>query len=81
MAEIDEVMEERGCTFKDAQVVVNERREERRKDLPAALRHLSEPVSPSTFDRARAFVRGQLIEGRDGNTGYSRLASLDGEAS
>jgi len=28
MAEIDEVMEERGCTFKDAQVVVNERREE-----------------------------------------------------
>jgi hypothetical protein len=73
MAEIDEVRSESGCTFKEAQRVVNERREERREGLPAALKHLSEPVSASTFDRAKAYVEGRLSEGESGSIGYSRL--------
>jgi hypothetical protein len=59
VAETEEVMEEHGCNFEESWAIVNERRASRKM----------EPVSPSTFARARRFVRGEMDEGR----GFSRV--------
>ena len=64
--EVDEIKREMGCSDKDALAIWNESRPKK------------ENVSRGTLYNARAYVKGQLVEGRDGQIGYSRL--LDEES-
>jgi hypothetical protein len=57
--ETEEVMEEHNCTFEESWEIVNDRRKARK----------AEPVSPSTFERARRYMKGQIEEGQ----GFSRV--------
>jgi hypothetical protein len=65
--EVDEIKEREGCKLEEALEIWNEARPKR------------ENVSPRTLYNARAYVKGQVIEGRDGTIGYSRM--VDEEAS
>jgi hypothetical protein len=63
--EMDDIIAQHGCGVGDAIEILNEDRKARKM----------EPVSPRTIYTARAFMKGKLVEGRDGSTSFSRTVN------